>query len=89
MNLFKAEDILHVVKSGLLVFQPEGSTNCTRCKSHSGRGFVSEFESLTFGGKHDGVIADHVTPAKGVHADFTGRAGPGVSEAAVDDVVFV
>ena len=50
---------------------------------------MSEFDALAIGGEHDGVVADDVTTAEGVHADFLAGAGADVADAAVGDVVFV
>ena len=58
--LLQSEDILHIIEPGFTALEPKRSTNCTRGKGHSGRGFVCEFKAFSIGRKHHGVVADDV-----------------------------
>ena len=87
--LFKAKDILHVVKSRLLIGKPERSTHGAESKGHARGCFVSELKALTVSREHHGVITDNIATTEGVHSDFFRRAWAGLADATVSHIVFI
>lgn len=50
---------------------------------------MGEFDALPIGSEQDGVIANDISAAKGVHADFSGLAGTNVAETTMGDVILI
>src|SRR4051812_16362960 len=67
---FQAKDVLHVVDAGRLAYDPLRRAEGTAGEDAAIAGLVRELEALTERGIHDGVVADDVAAAEGVHADL-------------------
>ena len=87
--LLKSQNILHVVKAGALVLQPEGSLDCPRGKSHTAGGFMSKLDPLPISGEHHSVIAHNITTPQGMHSNLGWGALTGNSDPAMRDVTVV
>ena len=75
--------MLHGVEAGVLAENPLGGAEGAVGESVSAAGFVGEFEAFSGSGEQDGVIADDVAAAQGMHADFVFGSGSDDSLAAV------
>lgn len=80
---FKSENVLHGVEAGFLAKNPLGGAEGAVGKSVSAAGFVGEFEAFSGSGEQDGVVADNVAAAQGMHADFVFGSGADDSLAAM------
>ena len=61
--LLQAEDILHVVESGRLLFEPESGPHRAGGEGQPRGRLVGEFDPLAIGGEDHRVIADDITAA--------------------------
>lgn len=77
--------MLHGVEAGFLAENPLGGAEGAVGKSVSAAGFVGEFEAFSESGEQNGMIADDVAAAQGVHADFVFGSGADDSLAAVPE----
>lgn len=82
-SIVEAENVLHGVEAGFLAENPLGGAEGAVGESVSAAGFVGEFEAFSGSGEQDGVIADDVAAAQGMHADFIFGSGADDSLAAV------
>lgn len=75
--------MLHGVESGFLAKNPLGGAEGAVGEGVSAAGFVDEFEAFSGSGEQNGVIADNIAAAQGMHADFIFSSGADDSLAAV------
>ena len=90
--LFKPEDVVHGVVAWGLGGKESGCADCAADKGVAGVCAVGDFDAFAEGGEADGVVADDVAAADGVHSDFalcafSDCALPSMHEVCVDVAV--
>jgi hypothetical protein len=77
------EHVLHIVDAGALSGDPGGGADGAAGENATIGRLVNEFEAFAEGGKHHGMITDHITAAQGVDTHFGGSAFAGDALATV------